>query len=69
MDEITEISKRNAETFNLVVKQQNEKIENQQKKIDLMNNTISDLTSKLNVLEQEMLMQKAKSFGTGPSKT
>jgi len=69
MDEIKEISKRNAETFNRVVKQQNEKIEDQQKKIDLMNNTIADLGNKLRDLEQEVLIQKARSFGTGASKT
>jgi len=70
MDEtITEISKKNAETFNIVVKQQNAKIEDQQKQIDLMNTTMQDLMGKLTNLEQEMLLMKARSYGSGPTKT
>ena len=67
-DQITELNKKNAETFNIVVKQQNKKIEDQQKTIDIMNNTISGLSQRLNEIEQQLLLQKANSFGNGPSK-
>ena len=65
--EIEEVSRRNAEIFNFVVKEQNFKIQEQQKRIDLLSLTISNLTQKITELETMIIIQKVKATGNGPS--
>ena len=64
---IKEISKRNAETIEQVVRDQNEKIAALHKRVDGSNATIASLTSKVESLERMVTIFKATSTGHGPS--
>jgi predicted nuclease with TOPRIM domain len=64
---IQELSRRNAETFNLTVREQNIKLSEQKKRIDLLNMAVANLTQRLSELETMLMMQKAKSMGNGAS--
>ncbi len=59
------LNKKNTETFIQVVKEQNFKLEEQQIRIDLLSNAVSNLTQRINELQEVVLIQKAKSIGTG----
>lgn len=62
-----ELNARNTETLEQVLKQQNEKIEEQQKRIDSVLVTLGSLINKIEALERILTLQKARSTGHGPS--
>jgi len=65
---IQEISKRNSETFNLVVREQNAKIAEQQKEINGLKNSISVLQERLTQQESFINIMRIKFAGNGPTK-
>ena len=64
---LNELNKRNTETVEQALKDMYSKIQEQQIRIDGLLNTLSILSAKLNTLELTLMLQKAKSMGTGPS--
>jgi len=62
-----ELHRRNTETVEQVIKEQNQKILDQQIRIDGLNNSMSILMERLNKIEQIILIQKIQSTGTGAS--
>lgn len=66
---MNELNKRNTETVEIVMKQQNMKIEEQQIRIDQLSNAVTNLTQQVADLKIMVVMQKAKSMGSGPSVT
>lgn len=61
------LSGRNAEIFNLVVREQNKKIEDQDIKIKLLNNTLSAFSNRIDELERLLITYKVSTIGTGPT--
>jgi len=62
-----ELNRRNTEAVEQVIKDQNNKILEQQKRIDLLNTAVSNLTQKLTEIEKMIIIQKIKLTGSGPS--
>lgn len=60
-----EVSKRNGETVLVVLREQDLKIQEQQKRIDLLNMAFSNLTQKVIELESMLMIQKVKLTGHG----
>ena len=64
---MNELNRRNTETVEQVLKEQNAKILEQHKRIDLLNTAVTNLTQKIIELETMLIIQKVKLTGTGPS--
>jgi len=64
---IDQISRRNAETLEQIVRQQNEKIEAQTIRVNLLERTLGTAINKIEQLERMITFQKATSVGHGPS--
>lgn len=64
---IKEISKRNAETLEQVIRDQNEKIEAQTIRINNLERTLGNVLAKVEILERTITSVKAASTGHGPS--
>jgi prefoldin subunit 5 len=62
-----EINKRNTESFEQALKTLTHQIEEQQKQIDGLMNTIGTLSSRVNAVELFTNLQRAKTIGNGPS--
>lgn len=62
---MNELNKRNTETVEQVIKEQNNKLFEQQQRIDLLNTAVANLTQKLIVLENMLIIQKVNSIGHG----
>lgn len=62
-----ELNERNTETVEHAMKDMYDKIQDQQIRIDSLNAALSSMTERLNALERMIIIQKAQSFGNGPS--
>jgi hypothetical protein len=62
-----DLNRRNTETVEKIIADMYSKIYDQQTQIGLLNNTVGGLMTKITSIEQELLMQKAKNTGNGPS--
>lgn len=62
-----EISRRNAETVKLTLKEMYKKIEDQQIRIDGLNASVSTLTNRVNEQQVTISMLRAMLMGTGPT--
>ncbi len=65
---LQELSRRNAEIFNLAIREQNAKIVDMQSQINGLLNTISVLQDRLNQQDQRIGLLQYKIMGTGPTK-
>jgi uncharacterized coiled-coil protein SlyX len=61
------IARRNTDSFEQQIKEVTAKMYAQQIQIDGLQNTISTLYARMNQLEQNLVLQKMQSMGTGPS--
>lgn len=61
------INERNTETVEQVLREINDKIYKQEVHINGLNNTISTLYERINLLEKMVFEQKIKSSGHGPT--
>jgi vacuolar-type H+-ATPase subunit D/Vma8 len=62
-----EINKRNTESFKQAMERLTHQLEEQQKQINGLLNTISTLSARVNAMELSNNLQKAKAIGSGPS--
>ncbi len=62
-----EVSRRNGETVLQVLAKQDIAIQEQQKRIDLLNTGVANLTQRLAEVETMLIIQKVKAMGTGAS--
>lgn len=62
-----EVSRRNGETVLQVLAKQDLVIQEQQKRIDLLNTGVANLTQRLAEVETMLIIQKVKAMGTGSS--
>lgn len=62
---LTELARRNAEVFKIAVRDQNQKILDQQIQINGLVNTISLLQNRMNEQEQRMNILQVKLMGRG----
>jgi vacuolar-type H+-ATPase subunit D/Vma8 len=62
-----EINKRNTESFKQAMERLTHQLEEQQKQINGLLNTISTLSARVNAVELSNNLQKAKAIGSGPS--
>ena len=67
MDNIQELNKRNTIIVEQVLKEMQSKIYEQQKRIDGLNNVMSNITTRMNQLEQIVFIQRAQLIGHGAS--
>ena len=61
------ITRRNTETVEAAIKDMYAKIYEQQKRIDALQTALSSATEKINSLERQLMLMRAKSIGSGPS--
>ncbi len=61
------INKRNTETVEIAMKDMYLKIYQQQVKIDALQTALSSAVEKINSLEKQVMLMRAKSIGTGPT--
>lgn len=64
---LKEVSRRNTESFEQTIREQNIKIQELYTKIELMEISMVGLMKRFSEVEMVALMQKAKSMGTGAS--
>lgn len=62
-----ELNRRNTETMSAKLEEMNQRIYEQDKKIAATHQAISAFSERMLSLEQQLLMFKVKSMGTGPS--
>jgi uncharacterized protein YlxW (UPF0749 family) len=62
-----EINKRNTKSFKQAMERLTHQLEEQQKQINGLLNTISTLSARVNAVELSNNLQKAKAIGSGPS--
>jgi len=63
----TEVNRRNTETVEKTLQEQNKKMFEMQTQINGLNNSMSVIMNRLNSLEQLVIQYKIKSMGTGAS--
>lgn len=61
------VSRRNAESIKVRLEQQDQLFREQMIKINLLNDALSTMQHRLNILEQRINLEKIKTLGTGPS--
>jgi prefoldin subunit 5 len=69
MDEILlkEVSRRNTLSFEEAIRLMQKAIEEQHKRIDTLQNALTNMSERMNSLENMVLIQKVRSTGSGPS--
>lgn len=62
-----DLPRRNGETVELALREMNKRIFDLLEKVNGLNATVSTLSTRLNVLEQELALKRAISMGHGPT--
>lgn len=68
MDDVKlELSRRNAASVMETVNRQNTTIQEQQKRVEALNNTFSEILQRLSAVEAYVFAQRIKLMGSGPT--